>query len=222
MRYKVKSLIGFFQCVTAAPSVFDVVPPVGLEEYSRLMELFELPSELENIFIPTACLGDYRRRVRISSLWPIFLILLFAASQVGWEILLFWRRQGDHAARGLCAAVRNGLQRALPLMLTLTFLVVPSVSTRIFRTFLCEPITYGDGEVRRYLRADLRLSCDNEDYESTRAVAFVFMAIWPVGIPLLYAMLLWASHGAIRDQIPTSLSQATAFLWADCESCGSN
>ena len=34
MRYKVKVLVGFYQCLSAVPSVFNVVPPVGLEEYT--------------------------------------------------------------------------------------------------------------------------------------------------------------------------------------------
>eukprot|EP00966_Prymnesium_polylepis_P111626 2582190-Prymnesium_polylepis.1 len=41
------------------------------------------------------------------------------------------------------------------------------------------------------------------------------MAVWPVGIPLLYAVLLWASRDAIREHTPSSLSRATAFLWGD-------
>eukprot|EP00966_Prymnesium_polylepis_P134546 3109974-Prymnesium_polylepis.1 len=76
---------------------------------------------------------------------------------------------------------------------------------RIFRTFTCDPLEYDGNEVRRYLQADLHLSCDDDEYEATRIVAFVFMAIWPVGIPLLYAVLLWASRGALVRGAPTPL-----------------
>eukprot|EP00966_Prymnesium_polylepis_P116184 2685730-Prymnesium_polylepis.1 len=31
MRYKIKCMVGFYQCVAAVPSVFNVVPPFGLE-----------------------------------------------------------------------------------------------------------------------------------------------------------------------------------------------
>ena len=34
-------------------------------------------------------------------------------------------------------------------------------------------------------------------------------------VPLLYALLLWASRDALRSGIPTSLSRATAFLSDD-------
>eukprot|EP00966_Prymnesium_polylepis_P267259 6173813-Prymnesium_polylepis.1 len=40
------------------------------------------------------------------------------------------------------------------------------------------------------------------------------MALWPVGIPLLYAALQWASRDAIFRGIPSPLSEATAYLWS--------
>eukprot|EP00966_Prymnesium_polylepis_P126751 2931270-Prymnesium_polylepis.2 len=48
-------------------------------------------------------------------------------------------------------------------------------------------------------------------------MAFVMLAVWPVAIPLLYVVLLWASRDALRTGIPTSLSRATALLSGDYE-----
>eukprot|EP00966_Prymnesium_polylepis_P007598 174337-Prymnesium_polylepis.2 len=36
MRCKVKAIVGLYQCVAAVPSVFDVLPPEGLEDYGEL------------------------------------------------------------------------------------------------------------------------------------------------------------------------------------------
>jgi hypothetical protein len=33
MRFKLKALVGLYQCFAAVPSVFDVVAPPGLEEF---------------------------------------------------------------------------------------------------------------------------------------------------------------------------------------------
>eukprot|EP00966_Prymnesium_polylepis_P073398 1704114-Prymnesium_polylepis.1 len=44
MQFKVKALVGLYQCVAAIPSVFDVTPPEGLEEYTRWIDVIELPS----------------------------------------------------------------------------------------------------------------------------------------------------------------------------------
>ena len=35
MRYKVKAMVGLYQCLSAVPSVFDVTTPTGLEAYTR-------------------------------------------------------------------------------------------------------------------------------------------------------------------------------------------
>ena len=216
MRFKIKTMVGFYQCLSAVPSVFNVVAPVGMEEYTRWIYLLELPSDLESIVVPSTCLGEYHTRLWLGSTWPIALVLVFAAGFILWELLLRCSHKADF--RGACVALSAGLQRVLPLTLGLTFLVVPSVSTRIFRTFRCERVEYGEGEVRRYLQADLRLSCDTEEYEDARALAFLCMAVWPVGIPLLYAVLLFASRAALVTGVPTPLSQATAFLSGDFSS----
>eukprot|EP00966_Prymnesium_polylepis_P180208 4172821-Prymnesium_polylepis.1 len=214
MRYKVKALVGFYQCVAAAPSVFDVQPPVGLEEYSKWTILLELPSELENVFIATSCLGNYHRRVLLGSLWPGGLVLLFALGFVGWDFLRRCSR-GDRTPQSSVATVKAGLQRVLPMTLAITFVVVPSTSMRIFRTFVCEPVEYGNGETRRYLKADLSYLCNSDEYEEARSTAFLFIAVWPVGIPVLYMVLLLASRRALVKGVPTPLTRATAFLSGD-------
>ena len=117
----------------------------------------------------------------------------------------------------ISVALAAGLRRVLPLTLGLTFLVLPSTSTRIFRAFLCETFEYDEGVSQRYLYADLTLSCDSDEYESTKATALVMLAVWPVGVPMLYAVLLWASRKALSTGHPTSLSRATAFLSGDYE-----
>jgi len=216
MRYKLKTFIGFYQCIAAVPSVFKMVPPLGLEEFTRWINLVELPAELENVFVTSACLGDYRTRVWLGSAWPIAFIILFAVGFTVWESLLYCRK-GNGVPRNPLDIVRGALQRVLPLTLGVTFLLVPGTSTRIFKSFLCETFEFGGGEVRRYLYADLTLRCESEEHEATRGTAFLMLAVWPVGIPLLYAWLLWLSRRAIHNRVPTPLSRATAFLWGDYE-----
>eukprot|EP00966_Prymnesium_polylepis_P019123 440460-Prymnesium_polylepis.1 len=86
----------------------------------------------------------------------------------------------------------------------------------IFKTFRCESIEYAPGDSRRYLAADVHLSCDSEEYATTRGIALVMVAVWPIGTPLLYALLLWISRDALLTRKPTQLSRAIAFLSDDC------
>jgi hypothetical protein len=55
------------------------------------------------------------------------------------------------------------------------------VSTRIFKTFLCDRFEYAVGETRSYMQDDLRTSCDSNFYGSVRSAAFVLVAVWPIG-----------------------------------------
>jgi hypothetical protein len=85
---------------------------------------------------------------------------------------------------------------------------------------VCDPIEYdplanGTAAIKRYLHDDLALSCDDDEYQATRNTALVMMVVWPIGVPFMYALLLWLSRDAVRTGKPTSLSKATAFLWAD-------
>ena len=54
----------------------------------------------------------------------------------------------------------------MPLVLILTFTLVPSISTRIFKTFLCDRFEFSDdpqgqGTFRLYLHDDLSVRCDD-------------------------------------------------------------
>jgi len=151
------------------------------------------------------------------SLWPFGLVGLISTGFVCWEHLQHHRKTADLTVWRLRTSCLAGLQHVLPLTLGLTFLVLPSTSTRIFRAFACETFQYDDDTSRRYLYADLTLSCNSDEFETTQATAFAMLVLWPVGIPLLYAVLLWASRDALRTGTPTSLSRATTFLSADYE-----
>ena len=61
-------------------------------------------------------------------------------------------------------------------------------------------------------------SCDTDAYDATRRTALVMVAVWPIGVPVLYGALLFMSRDAVRSGRPTALSRATTFLWADYKS----
>eukprot|EP00966_Prymnesium_polylepis_P018379 423117-Prymnesium_polylepis.1 len=179
-------MVGFYQCIAAVPSVFNVVAPSGLEQYTQWLKLLELPSDFGlDLVVRAACFGSYRNRVWISSCWPIVFLLVGAGTSVGWTLLRErCKNTGLRVFHGdIRAAARTGIQRILPLVLVVTFVLVPSTSTRIFKTYLCDAIEYdgGSGETRRYLYDDLTTSCDTEEYRKLQATAFVFVLVWPVG-----------------------------------------
>eukprot|EP00966_Prymnesium_polylepis_P295351 6820273-Prymnesium_polylepis.1 len=164
MRFKVKALVGFYQCIAAVPSVFDVMPPEGLEEYTRWMSLLEVPASLEDIIMPSACFGDYHEQVwYYGSMWPIVFLLEVSRAAVPrhFDPRRIAACPTTHAWADLCATAEHihaNLQGI-------------------------EAIEYSSAEVRRYLRADLATMCHSHSYEKLRTTgtAFAFIAIWPVG-----------------------------------------
>ena len=221
MQFKVKAIVGLYQCVTAVSSVFDVTTPSGLDEFTGFINLLEFEFDVD-IIIPGSCLGNYQRRLVITACWPIGLLLVASASCVAWEL---WqdRRYEDAskvAPRGRRMAVKAGLHRVLPATLLLTFLLVPSTATRIFKTFLCDRFEYdrANGLMMRYLHDDLAVSCESHEYDRTFNTAIMLICVWPVGVPLLYALLLWASRDALLTGTKTPLSRATSFLSGDYRS----
>ena len=218
MRYKVKTVIGLWQCLSAIPSVYNVTTPPGLERYHRWVNLIELPKDFGvDIAIPAACFGSYRSRLFIGASWPIILVASAAAAYVGWELVRDRLNYNPTvvAPRSKRAAVYAGVERTLPLTLVVTFLLVPSTGTRIFKTFLCDRFEYDETPTKSYLHDDLGLSCDSPEYDTTHRTALVTLIIWPVGVPVLYALLLWVSRDALLTGVSTPLSRATAFLSGD-------
>ena len=148
---------------------------------------------------------------------PIGVLLAIALSYIGLELVQSHRKKKVAVvALHSSGAILRGLQRALPLVCLVTFVLVPSISTRIFETFICKGFEYdASGATRRYLSDDLDMSCDDDEYMATRSIAMLMAIIWPFGTPVIWAVLLWASRDAIRTNRKTHLSRATAFLSGD-------
>ena len=150
----------------------------------------------------------------IGASWPLVLILVTAAGMVGNELVQD-HMKNDHFPRETRAAVVAGLHRTLPPILVLTFLVQPSISTKIFKAYLCDPFKYDRDEVRWYVHDALDVRCDSDEYQEVKRTANIFLGIWPVGCPIMYALFLWANRREIRSGMQTKLSRATAFLYGD-------
>ena len=80
------------------------------------------------------------------------------------------------------------------LLLLLTYLVLPGVSPVIFRYFVCENVD-PDGTLsgtQRYMVADHSISCTYSGrYLFGFVWALIMVVLYPVGIPLMYFVLLY-------------------------------
>ena len=79
------------------------------------------------------------------------------------------------------------------------FLFLPTISRRIGQALQeCTVFDAGDAGVHRYLAADLSISCDNNEYYDTMYYyALVMLIIYPVGVPCILFVMMWA----VRDRM---------------------
>ena len=140
-------------------------------------------------------------------MWPLVLMLGVA--------LVFAARK---AARK--ASVRSAALRSLEAAVFISFCVLPSVTRSLFLAFQCQSFGFDDraSETRSYLTASLDVECTGSGaHQSIVALAVGLIVVWPLAMPLLYALLLYRCRRSIQNHQPSPLSRAIRFLWSDYE-----
>ena len=125
---------------------------------------------------------------------------------------------------------RSGMFQAVPLVLFLSFCLVPSVSATIFESWLCveyqddgSSLYQKDGShassisMRSFMRSDLRVQCSEHGFSDAEhnkitAIATALVAVWPVGFVAMYVLALLPCRSSLRDHLQTPLVRATRFL----------
>lgn len=87
------------------------------------------------------------------------------------------------------------------------------VSSAAFSAFSCDEFDNG----RSFLRADYSIECDSIRHTAAKDLAWLGILLFPVGMTLLYAVLLLLARRAIYTETPTALSRALDFLVRDFE-----
>jgi hypothetical protein len=78
--------------------------------------------------------------------------------------------------------------------IAVTFLVLPTITTQIFKIFPCDQLDNGD----RYLHADYSLSCDTGSHVAFVIYGVLMILVWPVGVLVMYSRLLIANREKIK------------------------
>ena len=89
--------------------------------------------------------------------------------------------------------------------LLLRYLILPGVSTMIFRSFSCEEFD----ELGKFFRADYAMECDvskNAEFKTLTIYSMIMVIIYPVGIALLYAATLFRSRKREKRHIKRSVA----------------
>jgi membrane protease YdiL (CAAX protease family) len=215
----IKTTIGFYQIACQVPSIYRVMLPPSS---ARLLSAFKVLVTLGigGIGTPLQCLGwgGFRTRLNFFLATPVLLVMLASAACVA-------RARGSvgpSASPG--SVVRRGMLDALPAIVKILFFSCPLVFNVAFEAFACEGFgPEGAPTSPSFLLGDYTVVCKSAsgatppEYAAIRAKAVLGILLFPVAIPLSYALLLWHARTAITQARPTSLSRALAFLHADYE-----
>ena len=117
----------------------------------------------------------------------IFLLLMFAVHAA---YVIFIKK----------ADFRYIIARYVNMIISVTYLVLPSVSTNIFGMFTCENIDPRNllPGTPTYLKNDHSIACNSSRYTFGINWAYTMIVVYPFGIPCIYAYWLFLSRAGIK------------------------
>jgi hypothetical protein len=111
----------------------------------------------------------------------------------------------------LAGRERNATIALMPVFqftLFASFCIFPPTSLAIFKCFRCDEVSDGARDVW-YLAADYSIRCGGAAYAANMAYACAMVAVYPLGVPLLYATMLYPGQEK-SAQFPPSKAPISA------------
>ncbi|KAL1499130.1 hypothetical protein AB1Y20_013641 [Prymnesium parvum] len=209
---KLKLTIAFLQQAGLVPAVYDLRLPDYYYEWMDFLAAFRI--DWSGFLFPSSCLhGGFHSQLLLRALAPLAAVGALVALGVLVGV-------APHAGRLAPAALpwRDSLLATLPLLLVFAFCLTPSTSTGIFDAWTCETYeldsTASPPSTIRFLRADPAVECSLSEPEYSRIIttAYILVMLWPVGVPLLFALILRSTRRAVLHGHATRVVGATGFL----------
>ena len=209
-----KLLITFYQVASQITTVYNVqLTGSSNDLYKDSVAPFSWATvNWDGYLFPGQCVPlGFQFRLLLRALTPLLLLIAIPLCVVAF---FYFRRARGTGGRWLI----NALMVAAPFALFVSFVMCPTVSKGIFDTWDCTKyeLDGATGAVRTFLNEDLRVVCGGndypEEYEEIKRLASFFLLIWPVGMPVLYLLVLFPIRKALWQERNTRAVQATAFL----------
>ncbi|KAG5192213.1 hypothetical protein JKP88DRAFT_251032 [Tribonema minus] len=193
------------QVLTQYISITGLTLPLQYLEFLHAVDFLSL--DMRWLTSP-GCAADinFYGRLLVATLAPLVIsALIFSPRFYLWIV----------SRRRLAVApkLRQVVARDVNAFLVFTFLIFSGVSLTVFETFGCDKLKFTG---KSYLRADYSIECrDDEELHTKFSIYAAFMImVYPVGIPVWYASILWQSvRQCDRTQLPSRLATASSFLW---------
>jgi hypothetical protein len=192
---KIKIMVATFQVVASTAVVISVAMPEKFSKFANVVNLLNL--NFSSLF-QFGCAGRYTYfdTVLFTTLSPVavavfFLLLLFC--EFGYRTLIMKSHK----------SLETLAEKYLVALFYLSYFILPSVTTTVFKLFLCTNIDPNQEDPSNddyFLTADMSISCHSELYSKYITFAVAMIVLYPVGIPLMYFTLLYRNRDEIADR----------------------
>lgn len=173
--------------------------------YQRFLDSVDIFNFDLSWIMTTGCFFDvgFHDRLLLTTMAPLVALIL-----LGVTYFIALRRNREISED----AVQNVRHKHVSMALLVTFLVYSSVSSVVFQMFACDDLDDGNN----YLRADYTINCDSTKHRAFQIYAGFMMMLYPVGIPALYAYILFKNSNILRDKSrreESSVLRSVSNLW---------
>jgi hypothetical protein len=187
MTVQLKIMLSFFQVLSQINTVYDIPYPESFVRFLKRLAFINLDL-IDVMRVGCVVRVDFYDKLVAETLVPIFFsALLYAAMRFAQRTM----------ASDKALAVRN---TCIEIFLLLTFIVFPSVSTTVLRAFPCHDF---DGDYGSRLKADYSIDCKAPSRPGYVVYAVLMTLVYPIGITVLYAVLLWKQRQLICPKLET-------------------
>ena len=158
-------------------------------------------------WIPSAAcfiVVDFHVELLAATVRPLMLVALLVLT---YTIALHRNRGSERALSAVRRKHANGT-------IVVALLLYSMASSAAFRAFVCDALD--DGKVS--LRSDYRIECNSPRHRTFQMYAVAMIVAYPLGIPILFAVLLFRNRKALvdtslRNDTRNLLQQSTSNLW---------
>jgi hypothetical protein len=216
-----------FQIVTQFISITGLLLPNIYRKFLSWTDVFNL-----NLgwLLSLGCLAkiDFYQKLLIMTLGPFVLAAALAATYATVRYNNTVQAVVNYTSQRTVVPARTSrLEKALAkhylVFLAMTFFLYSTVSTTVFQTFACDTIDDSATTKTSYLRADYSILCGTAKHSAYKVYAAFMVIIYPLGIPALYAWLLWSNRLKLSSNNDASIRmltrhkdvslRSTRFLW---------
>jgi len=213
MQAKFKMVISFFQVFLTFKPIYGVHMHSAFTSWFNFLEVFNF-GFAELFAIPGPCIGSMKIRLLVTATWPYAIIILIVGGILLQNLLLQTQecnRREVNAKFWSCS---------LHVTIIIFYLVLPSISRSIFDAKICRSFASNDVDElsTSHLIADWSLTCDDKtdkEYVNVLRTFWAVFVVWPIGVPLMFLVLLLYIHGSMKNKRITPLAEACRFLWGD-------